>query len=204
MNNVIKYLIYLLVALLLVSWLITVGQSCSQETKPTPDATSVAVDRADSARDLMNALENEDTADFSQELESILDEEEAINEASEEDAKIDYTSYEPEEEVKPTPKPKPAAKATTSSKPPSSKPAASASGPGTFLVVAGSYLHPDNANKQRDKLAQLGYDSEVVSFELSEYHSVLAGRYDDYNRAELTVKNLSRDGVDAYVKRRSR
>ena len=50
----------------------------------------------------------------------------------------------------------------------------------------------------------LGYNAEVVSFELSEYHTVLAGRFDDYDRAQATVNRLSKDGIDSYVKRRTR
>lgn len=204
MNNVIKILIYLLVALLLVSWLITVGKSCTNNDEGMNETTIERVDRADSARDLMEELEG-DTADFSQELESILDEEEAA--AAQENKETDFTSYdEPEPEPEPVAVKKPQKKAEPqkATKPVESQTAPQASGPGTFLVVAGSYLIPDNANDQRDKLRSLGYNAEVVSFELSEYHTVLAGRYDDYDRAKSTVNSLAGDGIDSYVKTRSR
>lgn len=201
MNNVIKFLIYLLVVLLLVSWLITVGKSCTSSNKSKEHSTAAMVDRADSARDLMEELED-DTADFSQELESILDEEEAS--AQNELEEIDYSSYDPKTDViEEEPEPEPVAEKKPEKKQVTTKPS-STSGSGTFLVVAGSYLHPDNANKQRDKLVSLGYDGEVVSFELSEYHSVLAGRFNDYDDAQKIVNQLSGDGVAAYVKKRTR
>ena len=144
MNNVIKILIYLLVALLLVSWLITVGKSCTNDSENMNETQTEQVDRADSARDLMEELEG-DTADFSQELESILDEEEAAA-AQTDDKETDFTSYE-----EPEPQPEPAAKTAPAKKTEPAKKSeptrttteSQASGPGTFLVVAGSYVVPD-------------------------------------------------------------
>ncbi|MDX1684557.1 MAG: SPOR domain-containing protein [Saprospiraceae bacterium] len=203
MNNVIKILIYLLVALLLVSWLITVGKSCTDPGRDLVTPAPNTVDRTDSANNLMEELEG-DTADFSQELESILDEEEA--KAQEEPLEeIDYSSYDPDTDVvqeEPDPEPRKEVRNATNSKPRLTS--QSSSGSGNYLVIAGSYIQPDNANRQRDKLSKLGYNAEVVSFELSEYHTVLAGRFDDYSRAKSVVDQLSGDKVNAYVKKRSR
>lgn len=198
MNNVIKILIYVLVVLLLVSWLFTVGKSCTGEDK-TPETIEVVKDRTDSASDLMDELES---PDFTEELESILDEEETMFEETEaqpgtEVAAKKITTPAVEEpkveekqvEEKPQPKPKPPVTTSTS---------------GKFLVVAGSFIHPDNADNMRAKISKLGYDAEVVAFELSEYHSVLAGRFATYDDAQATVNQLKKDGIDAYVKRRTR
>ena len=218
MNTVIKFLLYLLVLLLLVSWLVTVGKSCGQSTEASnaqQNETSAVVE--ENSQELMEELEEKD---FSEELESILDEEEANAESEE----IDYSSYDPskdeiiEKSTEDTPDIQETGSvesstnenesANKSSPPPAPKQKVeqrnpSASSGGNYLVVAGSFIIPDNANRMKSKLSRMGYNAEVVNFDLSEYHAVLAGRYPDYNTAQDAVNALSKKGVDAYVKRRS-
>ena len=209
MNNVIKFLVYLLVILLLVSWLITVGKSCNASESSTPQTMEVVQDPTDSASEIMEELES---PDFTEELESILDEEEAIADgdntstSTETDAEVEETN-DVEEAVPPTPtssEKKIVEPAPEPVRPQSSTSTSTSTGSGKFLVIAGSYIHPDNADRQSRKLSDKGYAAEVVSFELSEYHTVLAGRYDSYDDAQKTVNRLSSDGFDAYVKRRTR
>lgn len=204
MNNLIKYLLYLLVALLLISWLITVGKSCG---KPDVQAENTAPTPYEIQQE-QTALENEeDSIDFSEELESILDEEEELQSIVEDEDDLDYSSYDPKKDEKvaekPAPKkeevvakPKPKPKAT-------SKPAPKATSSGRYMVIVGSYIHPDNADNQKRKMEKLGYSGEVVVFDLSEYYTVLAGRYSDFSSAQRIVNQLSGKGVDAYVKKQT-
>ncbi|GLR19007.1 SPOR domain-containing protein [Portibacter lacus] len=94
---------------------------------------------------------------------------------------------------------KPATKTTAT---PTSKPAYSSNAGtgGSYLVVAGSYLIKDNAQKMVDKLKKLGYtNAEIVNFDESQYHSISAGRYDSYDSAGKVAKTLKQKGIDCYV-----
>lgn len=205
MNNVIKFLVYLLVILLLVSWLITVGKSCNATESSPAQRMEVVQDSTDSANDIMDDMES---PDFTEELESILDEEEAITDGDNTSADMDEAAGVEDDntQVEATPvAAKPTEKKVVEQAPePSSSQSPTSTGSGKFLVIAGSYIHPDNADRQSKKLSDKGYAAEVVSFELSEYHTVLAGRYESYDAAQKTVNRLSSDGFDAYVKRRTR
>lgn len=201
MNNLIKYLLYLLVLLLLVSWIITVGKSCGKNETPPPTNDTYEITEEDQA-----SLEETETADFGEELENILDEEEAELESIVEDEnELDYSSYDPEKDVVPAetkkvektePRPKEKPKPKTTSAPASSS-------TGRYMVIVGSYIHPDNADRQKDKLSNLGYSSEVVVFDLSQYHTVLAGRYSNFDSAQRVVNQLSGKGIDSYVKKQT-
>ena len=210
MNTVIKYLLYLLVLLLLVSWLVTVGKSCGQTPKTTSEQKNTQEVVEESSQELMEELEEKD---FSEELESILDEEEATS-----SDELDYSSYDPskdkpaEEETEMASSTQNTSKSSsnqsakeesepTKENPPTTRPSASSGG--NYLVVAGSYIVPGNANRMKTRLSAMGYSSEVVNFDLSEYHAVLAGRYPDYDAAQRVVNILSGKGIDSYVKKRS-
>lgn len=203
MNGIIKYLLYLLIALLLISWIITVGKSCNKPKNEVGQTDIYEITESQSS-------EGEETVSFDEEMENILNEEEAAAEdivgdqekelesiVAEED--LDYSSYDPKKdvveekkEVAPAQRPAPA---------PQKKPVASSSG--RYMVVAGSYIHPDNAKKQKNKLSNMGYPAEVVVFDLSQYHTVLAGRYSDYASAQRAADRLDAKGLDCYVKKQT-
>ncbi len=199
MNTVIKLLLYLLVTLLLVSWLITVARSCNDQKQATRVETVQIEYEGKDAGELMEELETE--ADFAEELDQILDEEE--------EGELDYSQFtekDKEAREKVEEKEKEKANVATSNRkedppPPARKVQSSSSG--DYLVIAGSYIVPRNAKKHRDKLTDMGYRAEVVNFDLSEYHTVLAGRYDSYDSALRTASDLKNRGIDAYVKKRT-
>jgi len=71
---------------------------------------------------------------------------------------------------------------------------------GRYMVLAGSYLIKDNAQNMVNKLDRLGYNnSEIVVFNMSQYHSVCASRSSSYNEAIQVSKDLKRRGIDNYV-----
>ena len=74
---------------------------------------------------------------------------------------------------------------------------------GRYMVIAGSYILESNADEMVSKLEGMGYSSpEKVVFDLSQFHSVCAGRYDDYTKAVQVSSELKRRGVDNYVHKR--
>ena len=68
------------------------------------------------------------------------------------------------------------------------------------MIVAGNFLLEDNANEMVRKLKNGGYNSaEKVVFDLSQYYTVVAARFDDRNSADQMAKRLKNEGFDNYV-----
>lgn len=68
------------------------------------------------------------------------------------------------------------------------------------LVVAGNYLLEDNADKMIRDLNRKGFTSaEKVVFDLSQYYTVIAGRYANRAEASRRAGELKRSGIDTYV-----
>ena len=75
---------------------------------------------------------------------------------------------------------------------------------GDYMVVAGSYILEDNANKMVKKLRGMGYDNaEVVIFTASEYYSVVASRHPTHESAQLAADAMKRKGIDCFVKKKN-
>lgn len=71
---------------------------------------------------------------------------------------------------------------------------------GKYMLLAGSYLIEDNAQVMVQKLKKLGYtNAEMVVFNMSQYHSVCAGRYSSLSSAQQESGVLKRKGIDNYV-----
>ena len=73
---------------------------------------------------------------------------------------------------------------------------------GKHLVIVGNFLQRVNAEQRLQELKKAGFnDVEVVNFDLSEYHTVTAGRFDDINEARRLAKKLKDyHKIDAYVR----
>jgi cell division septation protein DedD len=100
------------------------------------------------------------------------------------------------------PKTAPVNPPATKTSQPITKPATVASTDGKHLVIVGNFLQRENADQRLQELKKAGYnDVEVVNFDLSEYHTVCAGRFDDINEARRLVKKLKDyHKIDAYVR----
>lgn len=69
-----------------------------------------------------------------------------------------------------------------------------------YMIVAGNYLLEDNADQMIKELSRKGYtNAEKVVFDLSQYHTVIAGRYDTRTAASAASSELKRAGIDNYV-----
>ncbi len=73
---------------------------------------------------------------------------------------------------------------------------------GKHLVIAGNFLQMVNAEQRMAELKKAGIkDVEILNFDLSEYHTVCAGRFTDVNEARRLVKKLKDyHKIDAYVR----
>ena len=74
---------------------------------------------------------------------------------------------------------------------------------GDYMVIAGNYLVKSNADIMTQKLKDLGYSgAEIAVFDNSQYHTVIAGRYNSYQSASEVANAVKRQGIDCYVKKR--
>ena len=72
-----------------------------------------------------------------------------------------------------------------------------------YIVVSGNYLVENNADIMIKKLRQAGYDNaEKVVFDLSQYYTVLAGRYNTRAMADSASGKLKGKGIESYVLRK--
>jgi outer membrane biosynthesis protein TonB len=73
---------------------------------------------------------------------------------------------------------------------------------GKHLVIAGNFSQLVNAQQRADELKRAGFkNTEIINFDLSEYHTVCVGRYSDVNDARKLVKKLKDyHKIDAYVR----
>jgi len=75
---------------------------------------------------------------------------------------------------------------------------------GSYLLISGNYLVKGNADEMVKKLKSLGYSAaEIVVFDRSQYHTVIASRFSSYETALQSASMLKQKGVDCYVKKRS-
>ncbi|MEM9547221.1 MAG: SPOR domain-containing protein [Bacteroidota bacterium] len=195
MGRFLKIAVYIAVLFLAYLWIATVAKSCNKQASANAEDTTEIVD------DYVDAETDEFEDDlFEDEEGSDLDETATTdgmgggNEYDEEDSSgIDYTEVDniiednsPETES--TPDPEPTHTAPTSSY------------SGKYMLLAGSYLIEDNARTMIKKLKNLGYDkAEMVIFDMSQYHSVCAGRYSSLSTAQQESGTLKRKGIDNYV-----
>ncbi len=197
MGRVLKIVVYAIIIVFLYFWLMTIAKSCGSD-----DPIGSVVDQAENVVDGVadttdDFFEDEDKdadegeEDFEDDFEDDFEEEDDDIDYSELDEEIDEDDFE-EVASKPVSKPKPAPRKTTTR----------SSSSGDYLLVAGSYLVYSNAVAMRDRLDRAGFDSEIIQFDGSGYHTVLAGRYNSNGSAQNAASDLSSRGIDNYVHRK--
>jgi len=195
MGRFLKIGVYVAVLFLAYLWIATVAKSCNKK------ATTDANDSTEMVDDIVGVDTDEFEDDlFEDEEESDIDETATTDgmgggtfeeDDNSESNGIDYTEV--DEIIEKSNKTKtPSTKFTTNNN--------NTSYSGKYLLLAGSYLIEDNAQVMVRKLKKLGYDnSEIVIFEMSQYHSVCAGRYTSLSSAQQESGTLKRKGIDNYV-----
>lgn len=219
MNRIITILVTIFILLLLYIWISHVwGNDKPRHPRQIVDATENSVED-----DLLADADTSytTTSDYSTEVPKANDEyatEHKID--ASEDLNTGPARTEPVTEKKMTetkpvePKTEPAAKKAT---PAATVPAkkveeliktetkpviASSAAEGQHLVIAGNFTQLVNAQQRVQELKKAGFpEAEVVNFDLSEYHTVCAGRFSDVNEARRLVKKLKDyHKIDAYVR----
>ena len=71
---------------------------------------------------------------------------------------------------------------------------------GKYMVVAGNFLLKSNADAMLARLLKKGYpNAEITVYDLSQYYTVLAGKYNTPGLANSISNELNKAGIDNYV-----
>jgi cell division septation protein DedD len=197
MERVLKILLISIITFLLALWVITAADSC----KDKKARQSAAVEQ-DSVGETIDPFDiDEDIFGSDAPLESGGSE--ASTTKYESDS--DLTNYVGTEEV--FVEEKPVVKKEEKKQPQQAtereQPAASSNMP--YMIVAGSYIDKRNAEIMKKKLIDLNFNrAEIVNFDYSQYHSVLAGRYRTEAEARELAGRLKNRGIECYVQRQKK
>ncbi len=73
---------------------------------------------------------------------------------------------------------------------------------GDHLVIVGNFLEMANAEKHLKTVKGLGYpNAEILQFEISQYYTVCADRYDSPTEARRAARKIKEQhGIDAYMR----
>ena len=198
MSRLLKILIYAVVLFFLFLWLSTIVKSCgSYNGTNAPSTTTSNTD------DTTEEVYDEDDFFEDESADEVTDDPSVMTTESED--KIEYTEIDivakkklNQQESKPA-KPITTTTQTNSTKSNNTR-ISKVNSNGKYMVIAGSFLIKDNALDMKNRLSKLGYEnSELVVFNLSQYHSVVASRYSTYEAALKISNELKRSGVDCYV-----
>ncbi len=201
MKSIIKYLVYFLAVVLLLWWLVSTfkGKSTDETSLENTETENILSENGEEDLSIDDLLEDADDntqkGNISQDVDvSSNADEQTSGEDESDDILIDDTSTPPSTETSTTPAIPPT---TTKVK------MNSGTSSGRYFVIVGSFIVPGNAHTLERKLKNMGYSgAEVVNFDLSEYHTVLAGRYGTLSEAKQAERALKAKGMDAYVQRR--
>ncbi len=182
MNNLLKIVLSVIGISLFYLWMSSVFQSCGNKAQENSDDMALV----DELSDDEEIIDVSDEDFFEDGTEGILND--ATDESFEE--LENNLIEEPTNQVTAAP-----AKTNTRS---------NSSNSGSYMLVSGNYLVEGNANEMVNKLKNLGYtNAEVVIFDRSQYHTVVASRFSSYETALQSASMLKQKGVDCYVKKRS-
>lgn len=185
MNRIVKIAIYVGVLFLVAVWMSTVFKSCNKSAEVTTEETTQVDTELDEFEQDFFEEDLDSEVDYSSDMGSGSTTEEVDFEPNYEeiDRVLDSKTVE-----------------TTTTSTTTTKTPYNTSRSGKYMVLAGSYLIEGNAKVMMNKLEKLGYDNtEMVVFDMSQYHSVCAARLGNYNDAMQLSKELKRRGIDNYV-----
>ncbi len=198
MGRFLKIAVYVAVLFLAYLWIATVAKSCNKK------ASADSNDNTEMVEDIVDVDTDEFEDDlFEDEEGSDLDETATTdgmgggNIIEEDTGGIDYTEV---DEIIENSDRSTNTTSTTSTTTTATTNETNTSYSGKYMLLAGSYLIEDNAQAMVRKLKKLGYNkAEMVIFEMSQYHSVCAGRYTSLSSAQQESSTLKRKGIDNYV-----
>ena len=199
MNRLLSILISLFVLFLVYLWINHIMQAPPRSEFPDETSTRVVEPQSQNPSKETYTPENthENADDGQSEDSEIIDNQQ--DDAGTEEGTETTEENKPEQPPATVPESKPKDETPTTS---TSPPPSSALTGGVHLVIAGNFLERGNAEKRAAQLREKGYASaEVVRFQLSQYHTVCAGRFDDLRDARSTANRLkNQHSIDAYVR----
>ena len=205
MGRLVRISIYALIILVLYFWVTAIVKS--YQNKKAQEETSQINDTI-----VLDSIAIDSTNIFADDTSGLISDGDVV------DGKIDYESLdkkvkEMEEKPIPTPSQKKEPVNTVIKSEPQQKPSVKPKETklidarfrngdgGSFKVMAGSYLLKDNAAKMVKKLKSIGYkNAEIVVFNASGYHSVIACRHSSDRNARSAVAELKSKGIDSFIK----
>ena len=201
MGKALKIVFYVLVIALLFLWVLTVAEKCKDKKLNSAQTEEVTDDLLE--EDFSDDIG--DLTDFSEEddIEHLSDSDDgdvkSVDAQEEEEVSFEDLSLQQEEDLsdltQPVVEEKPVIKKTPSK--PISTPSVS---DGQFLLVAGNYSVHSNAEQMMSKLKRMGYnEAEIVQFDNSNFSTVVASRFNDYDKATAAKNKLVSRGIDCYV-----
>ena len=200
MDRLVKIILFIIVLSAAFIWMSNSFSSCKADSS---QADEVAALDGSSEDELFEG----DDIDYS--TDSVNDEpmQEIIEEddppSTEEAKEVDFTAPPKKPAATQT---KTAAKTTTEKTNPAPRKTATTvqqSGYGDYMIIAGNYLLSSNAENMIIKLKKLGHrDAYIAIFDNSQYHTVVASRYNSYQDASTSANDLKNKGVDCYVKKK--
>lgn len=151
--------------------------------------------------------EKEVVTDINAQLENYIDENDSDALLGEDEDTYDEAASDPEESMTETTnaeetmqepdQQETAQNNTYDSRPPSSMTSSTSGG---YMIIAGNYLVESNAQSMVNKLHSAGYTAaEYAVFDLSQYRTVIAGRYSSRSEANNVSSQLKASGFDNYV-----
>ena len=77
--------------------------------------------------------------------------------------------------------------------------------PGAYIIQAGSFQHPDDADKMRATVALLGMRARIQTVEVrdQQFHRVIVGPLTELGRLNDYRDRLTREGIDIQVRKRA-
>ncbi|MEL7312082.1 MAG: SPOR domain-containing protein [Pseudomonadota bacterium] len=87
---------------------------------------------------------------------------------------------------------------------PVATPTAPIEAPGAYIIQAGSFQNPDDADKMRATVALLGMRAQIQTVEVreQEFHRVIVGPLTELSRLNDYRDRLTREGIDIQVRKR--
>ncbi|MGE5354728.1 MAG: SPOR domain-containing protein [Deltaproteobacteria bacterium] len=197
MERILKILIISIVSFLVALWVITGVNSCRDKkaevaAETESDTTTMLEDTVELTEDIFAEGAGSDTTTISTTAPATN----TTNNSELTNYVDDQTNGTEEEKISPVSETK-----TTETKPKPQEKSSSTSRP--FMIIAGNYIDKSNADVMKNKLLKLNFNnSEVVNFDMSQYFTVIAGRYKTQEEASGLVSKLKNKGIDCYVKKR--
>ncbi len=227
MSGILKWIGMTILVICIGIWIVTVAKSCKQITDPTlenviPDDIGASIgDGLDNAKDGMTDIYDKGANEMSDLKKEAIEAKDKMamkaealsNRVFEEDPEDMDTDLEEMDEAESdrmaiaarrdqlTEKGGSSRSDNTRSSNRGNSNAGSGASNGKYFVVTGSFLSEANANEMVKQLKKAGYhNAEVAVFDLSQYYTVFARRYNTHNSASDLAESISQKlGIETYV-----